>query len=94
MKVNGLGINKVSLYKAMEKGGKANFADILFEKLKEIDQKEKEAEEALLSLAKGEEIDPAEVAMKISQADNSMKLLLRVRNKVLEAYQEIMRMQI
>lgn len=94
MKVNGLGINKVSLYRAVEKGERVKFADMLLDKLKEIDQKEKDAEEALLSLAKGEEIDPAEVALKISQADNSMKLLLRVRNKVLEAYQEIMRMQI
>jgi len=32
--------------------------------------------------------------MKVSQADVSMKLLLRLRNKALEAYQEIMRMQI
>ncbi|MFN3505454.1 MAG: flagellar hook-basal body complex protein FliE [Caldimicrobium sp.] len=94
MKVNELLAGKMLTYQKLEKGTKADFQKIILEKLKEVDQKEKEAEQALLSLAKGEEIDPAEVAQKISTADVSMKLLLRVRNKVLEAYQEIMRMQI
>ncbi len=93
MKISGLG--NVKLYKEMEKLNKSSdFGKVLLDTLKEIDRKEKEAEAALESLAKGEDIDPAEVAMKISSADASMKLLLRVRNKVLEAYQEIMRMQI
>lgn len=90
-----LGLGNVKLYKEMEKLNKSSdFGKVLLDTLKEIDRKEKEAEAALESLAKGEDIDPAEVAMKISSADASMKLLLRVRNKVLEAYQEIMRMQI
>ncbi|MEZ0343981.1 MAG: flagellar hook-basal body complex protein FliE [Caldimicrobium sp.] len=93
MKISGLG--NINLYKQIEKIDKnSDFGKVLLESLKEIDKKEKEAEAALESLAKGEDIDPAEVAMKISSADASMKLLLRIRNKVLEAYQEIMRMQI
>ncbi len=94
MKISSLLANKVSLYQKLDKTTSPNFQKVLFDKLREIDQKEKEAQAALLSLAKGEEIDPAEVAQKISSADVSMKLLLRIRNKVLEAYQEIMRMQI
>lgn len=93
MRIEGLG--KLSLYKEMERvNQKEDFGKILFETLKKIDEKEKSAETALSALAKGEDIDPAEVAIKISSADVSMKLLLRIRNKVLEAYQEIMRMQI
>lgn len=93
MKISSLGY--VNFYKEMEKIDKNfGFGKILLESLKEIDKREKQAEAALESLAKGEDIDPAEVAMKISSADVSMKLLLRIRNKVLEAYQEIMRMQI
>jgi flagellar hook-basal body complex protein FliE len=48
----------------------------------------------LEALAKGEDIDFSEVALAISKADLNFKLLLRIRNKILEAYQEIMRMQI
>ncbi|MFN3406339.1 MAG: flagellar hook-basal body complex protein FliE [Caldimicrobium sp.] len=94
MKVNELLAGKLMNYQKLEKGQKSDFQKIILDKIKEVDQKEKEAEKALFSLAKGEEIDPAEVALKISSADVSMKLLLKVRNKVLEAYQEIMRMQI
>jgi len=85
---------KVSLYEAIENRKNKDFGKMLLEALREVDKKEKEAEAALLSLSKGEDIDPAEVAMKISSADASLKLLLRIRNKALEAYQEIMRMQI
>lgn len=93
MKIQGLQ-GKINLYQETQKKTAPDFQKLLLENLKEVDQREKSAQEAILALAKGEEIDPAEVAQKISSADASMKLLLRVRNKVLEAYQEIMRMQI
>lgn len=71
-----------------------NFKDFLLQKIKEVDESEKIALKAIESLAKGEEIDLSEVVLKISKADINFKLLLRIRNKILEAYQEIMRMQI
>ncbi|MFN4131784.1 MAG: flagellar hook-basal body complex protein FliE [Caldimicrobium sp.] len=94
MKISKLFPENITLQQKIEKKNTVNFQKFLLDKLREIDQKEKEAEEALLAFAKGEEVDPAELAQKISSADTSMKLLLRIRNKVLEAYQEIMRMQI
>jgi flagellar hook-basal body complex protein FliE len=93
MKIQGPS-SPVSLYQKIESAKDKGFGKVLLETLKEVDEKEKAAQAALEDLAQGKEIDPAEVAMKISSADVSMKLLLRVRNKVLEAYQEIMRMQI
>jgi Flagellar hook-basal body protein len=93
MKVNPLGL---STYQALEgkKGKPKDFFEVLLDKVKEVDAKEKEAERAILDLLSGKEVDPVELSMKVSQADVSMKLLLRLRNKALEAYQEIMRMQI
>ena len=35
-----------------------------------------------------------EVALALEQADVTMKVAVRARNKVVEAYQEIMRMQV
>jgi flagellar hook-basal body complex protein FliE len=93
MKVNPLGL---STYQALE-GNKAkpkDFFEMLLDKVKEVDAKEKEAERAILDLISGKEVDLVQLSMKVSQADVSMKLLLRLRNKALEAYQEIMRMQI
>lgn len=94
MKIQKLDYGQMKSIKPLEKRNKIEFFDFLWKKIEEVDLKEKRAQEAILALAKGDDIDPAEVAMHISQADSSMKLLLRVRNKVLEAYQEIMRMQI
>jgi flagellar hook-basal body complex protein FliE len=93
MKVNPLGL---STYKVLaeKKAKPKDFFEVLLDKVKEVDAKEKEAEKAILDLLSGKEVDPVELSMKVSQADVSMKLLLRLRNKVLEAYQEIMRMQI
>jgi flagellar hook-basal body complex protein FliE len=93
MKVNPLGL---STYQALEvnKAKPKDFFEVLLDKVKEVDVKEKEAEKAILDLLSGKEVDPVELSMKVSQADVSMKLLLRLRNKALEAYQEIMRMQI
>ncbi len=71
-----------------------NFKNFLLQKLKEIDASEKAALQAIENLAKGEDVDLSEVALRIAKADVNFKLLLRIRNKLLEAYQEIMRMQI
>lgn len=96
MKINSLGfqIKNLQSTKNSSVETKLDFKNFLFEKLKEIDLSQKEAQKMLEALAKGEDIDLSEVALAISKADLDFKLLLRVRNKILEAYQEIMRMQI
>ena len=71
-----------------------DFKDFLLEKIKEIDNSQKQAEKMIQALAKGEDVDLSQVALTISKADLDFKLLLRIRNKILDAYQEIMRMQI
>ncbi len=71
-----------------------NFKSFLFNQLKKIDQSQKKASQALEALAKGEEIDLSEVILAIYKAEIDFKFLLKIRNKIIEAYQEIMRMQI
>lgn len=73
---------------------KSDFKNFLLEEIKKVDISQKTAQKMLEALAKGEDIDFSEVALAISKADVEFKLLLRIRNKILEAYQEIMRMQI
>ncbi|QER41625.1 flagellar hook-basal body complex protein FliE [Thermodesulfobacterium sp. TA1] len=97
MKVNPSLLNsyqKVGSLTQKEKVEVPSFKDFLVEKIKEVDQAQKQALASIEALAKGEEVDLSDVALTISKADTNFKLLLRIRNKVLEAYQEIMRMQI
>ena len=72
----------------------AHFSQFIWEKIKQVDQSQKQANSLVTALAKGEEVDFGELAILMQKADIDLKLLLRVRNKIIEAYQEIMRMQI
>ena len=72
----------------------SGFGELPRQKIQEVDRDQKAALRALEDLAAGRQTDLTEVTLALTRADLSFKLLLRVRNKVLEAYQEIMRMQI
>ncbi len=70
-----------------------SFEKFLLDKIKEVDNSQKKAEEMIQALAEGKNVDLSQVALTIAKADLDFKLLLRIRNKILDAYQEIMRMQ-
>ncbi len=97
MKVNNF--KALNIYQNIETKGKSSnseegFLKFLENKVKEVDHSQKEAKAMLESLAKGEDVSLSDVAITLSKAGIEMKLLVRIRNKILEAYQEIMRMQI
>jgi flagellar hook-basal body complex protein FliE len=52
------------------------------------------AEAAVRDLATGQAQDLHTVALAVAQADLSFRLILELRNRLSEAYQEIMRMQV
>jgi flagellar hook-basal body complex protein FliE len=55
---------------------------------------EAKADQAVLDLALGRTDDLHSVALATSMADISFRKILEVRNRLLESYQEIMRMQV
>lgn len=76
---------------APQAGGE--FKEILGNLISDVDQAQKEADLSLESLAKGENTSIQDVVMKMEEADLSFKLMKEVRNKLLDAYKEIMQMQ-
>lgn len=60
---------------------------------KEVDEKLKTADQKVQQFALGQSQDLHEVVVASEKADISLRFLLQVRNKMLEAYQEMMRMQ-
>lgn len=69
------------------------FADELKESLKAVDQFQQGAEKAMQEgTVKGAE-NIHETMVQLEEADISLRFLLKVRNKALDGYQEIMRMQ-
>jgi len=60
---------------------------------KEVDEKLKVADQKIQSFALGQTQDLHEVVVASEKADISLRFLLQLRNKMLEAYQEMMRVQ-
>lgn len=70
------------------------FLSVLNDALKEVDQLQKNADKLTQQYLTGETTDIAEVLLAAEKASLAMQLTLQVRNKIVEAYQEISRMQI
>lgn len=68
------------------------FGDVLNSYLRQTDQAQHRADQMVESLALGEPVDVHQVMMALGEAANAMHLTMAVRGKVLEAYQELMRM--
>lgn len=68
------------------------FDSIMQEAIGRISQIQNDAERAVKELASGGDITQAIILME--KADMSFQLMIEVRNKLLSAYDEIMRMQV
>ena len=70
-----------------------DFAKALEDSLNAVDTKMKVADQNTQDLAAGRTNRLHETMMSVEEADLSLKMLLQVRNKALEAYRELARMQ-
>ncbi len=74
-------------------GPVGHFADRLIDLVREADRAQKHAEAQATQLAAGEG-DTVETMVSLAKADLSLRLVTQLRNRVLEAYQEVMRLQV
>ena len=74
--------------------GGEQFAKHLTSALNEVNDMQKESEHAIADLATGQVKDLHQAALAIDKAETSMKLMLEIRNKALNAYKEIGRTQV
>ncbi|MCX2682893.1 flagellar hook-basal body complex protein FliE [Campylobacter sp. MIT 21-1685] len=70
------------------------FAKMLKNELDDLDKTQKAGEAAMTDIATGQIKDLHQAAIAISKAETSMKFMLEVRNKAINAYKEITRTQI
>jgi len=71
--------------------GGGSFFDILKSTIEDVNSKQIEADKALGSIATGEVKDLHQAAIAINKAEISMKMMLEIRNKALNAYKEILK---
>ncbi len=70
------------------------FGRLLAQAVEDLNRANTQASEAMARLAAGESVELHDVMIAMEQADLSLRLALQVRNKLIEAYQEIQRMQV
>ena len=71
-----------------------SFSTFLKDALNKVNEQQVQADQLTEKLVKGENVDLHQVMIAAQKASISLQLALEVRNKVIEAYQEMMRMQI
>ncbi|RME56386.1 MAG: flagellar hook-basal body complex protein FliE [Caldilineae bacterium] len=71
-----------------------SFGKALQEAVESVDAAQKEADEQVTAFISGEQENVHEVMIAMNQAQLSFQLMTEVRNKMLETYQELMRIQV
>lgn len=70
------------------------FAETLKGTLAQVNQAQLTADHAAEQIAAGETKNLHEAMIQLEEADISLRLMVQIRNKAVEAYQEISRMQV
>jgi len=97
MRITNNGLLPVTTGSAVQPGTgnpQGSFAQILKDTLGEVNKLQLEAAQASTDLALGKVQDVSEVMIAAEKANIALQLTIQVRNKVIEAYQEVMRMQV
>jgi flagellar hook-basal body complex protein FliE len=74
--------------------GGPDFGDVLEQAVSSLGQLGAQADASTMKMAAGEPIDIHEVMLNTEQASLGFSMALQVRNKLVDAYQEIMRMSV
>jgi flagellar hook-basal body complex protein FliE len=74
--------------------GGAAFQSLFTDAVSKVEQFQQNAAQSVERFLNGEGEELHQVALKSQQADLSFQLFMQVRNKVVSAYQEVMRMQV
>ena len=90
-KIAGQGVGASS---SLSQAGGESFADTLKNAVGKVNDLQQIADVKMQQLATGETTDIADVKISAEKADIALRLMTSVRNKMIDAYHEIMKMQV
>ena len=70
------------------------FKEFLLDALDHVNSMQNDANHAVEQLATGEDVNAAEVLTAVQKADLSFRMMMQIRNKLVQAYQEIKEIRI
>ncbi len=77
-----------------EKNNGKSFADTLTEAISGVNELQLQSDQKVQELATGKTDDVAGVMITAEKADIALRAMVQVRNKIIDAYQDIMKMQV
>lgn len=80
--------------RAAAPGGDGEFAQQLTDVLKDVNDAQLDSQAKQQSFMTDQQVDYHDLMIAMERASTAMQLTIQVRNKLLEAYQEISRMQV
>src|SRR5512140_1063219 len=89
---DGQAIGNLSIGSAGGQGSEAKFGDLLSNALNSVNDLQQQSGRAQDALLHGEPVELHDVMIKAEEAGIALDLMLEIRNKLLNAYNEIMRM--
>jgi flagellar hook-basal body complex protein FliE len=69
--------------------GGVSFKDQLLDSINQVNSMQQDANRAVETMATGGEVNPAEVLTAVQKADMAFRMMMQVRNKLVQAYQEV-----
>ncbi len=84
----------VSTQKASPVGGGSGFADLLGDMVSKVNGMQSEANEALNDVVTGKVTNIHEVSVKMQEAGVAFDLMLGVRNRLMQAFTELSKIQV
>lgn len=80
--------------KDISERGDVSFKKILTDLIDKVNQLQKDADESIQKLVTGQIDSVHQVMIAVEEANIAFRLMMEIRNKLIEAYQQIIRMQI
>lgn len=70
------------------------FKNLLRDSIEQVNTLQQDAQRAVEQLMSGGDVDPAEVLTAVQKADMTFRMMLQIRNKLIQAYQELQEIRI
>ncbi len=74
--------------------GSASFKDFLLNSIQEVNTMQQAADHAVEELATGGDVNPAEVLTAVQKADIAFRMMIQVRNKLVDVYDNVMAIRV
>ena len=78
----------------VQRPAEGSFKDVLSGFLKQVNDLQLDMDETIKKFAAGEITDVHQVMIAAEEADIAFQLMMKIRSKLLKAYEEIMKMQV